>query len=160
MKKELEKYYKDNYSELCKRAHFRCRDKVDPEDIVQEAFTRALEFLDSYNPNLKPFGAWFNTILNNSIRDHLRHEHIYGFSVEYDEFLDEPYTPKEEERQMFNLIKQRIAEKGDVYSDILYLYFLCEYRPREIAKIVDATGANIRKIVERFKKDIQEEFAL
>lgn len=156
MTKEVEAFYRENYDELCKRVYHRSGGIHNSEDVVQEAFARALQYWDSFNPHLKELGAWFNTILNNSLRDHMKAERMMGCSVEYDEFLDEPYNPTEEEQELYKVVVRKLEEKEQPYRDVLYLYFIRDYKPKEIARVVELTNANIRKIVERFKVECRD----
>lgn len=152
----ISKFYEEMYTEMCKRVYHRSGGLHNSEDIVQEAFTRAIQYKDSFDPTRKEFGAWFNTILNNSLRDHMKSERISGCSIEYDEFMDEPYVPTEEEEQLYKIISAIIEEKPQPYRDVLYLYFIRDYKPKEIARVVELTNTNIRKIVERFKRETRE----
>lgn len=152
----LDKFFRENYVELCKRVYHRSGGIHNSEDVVQEAFARSLHYQDSFNPEIKELGAWFNTILNNALRDHMKAERMSGCSVEYDEFLDEPYQPTEEEQQLYKLINKVIESKPQPYRDVLFLYFNRDYKPKEIARVVEFTNANVRKIVERFKVEMRD----
>ena len=54
----------------------------DAQDIVQEAFTRAFEHKNSYDPK-RPFEAWLNRILHNIFLDGVRrYEHKHKVSLD------------------------------------------------------------------------------
>ena len=73
----IEQFYKENYNILVKRIQARRMQECDAEDVVQEAFVRALKYADSFNPDFHEIGAWFNTILNNSFKEY-RHDNYTG----------------------------------------------------------------------------------
>ncbi len=54
----------------------------DAQDLVQEAFRRAFEHRDRYDPN-RPFEAWLNRILHNVFLDSVRrYEHKHKLSLD------------------------------------------------------------------------------
>lgn len=54
----------------------------DAQDLVQEAFARAFEHKDRYDPN-RPFGAWVNRILYNVFLDGVRrYERKHSVSID------------------------------------------------------------------------------
>jgi RNA polymerase sigma-70 factor (ECF subfamily) len=54
----------------------------DAKDLVQEAFARAFEHRDRYDPN-RPFEAWLNRILHNVFLDAVRrYEHRHKVSLD------------------------------------------------------------------------------
>ena len=55
---------------------------ADARDLVQEAFTRAFEHQDRYDP-ARPFSSWLFRILHNIYLDGVRrHEHKHSFSLD------------------------------------------------------------------------------
>src|ERR1700704_1599071 len=89
-KAAVEKDEEVDYEALLKR----CADKAynfafrlagndqDAQDLVQEAFARAFEHRDRYDPT-RPFGAWVNRILHNVFLDAVRrYEHKHKVSLD------------------------------------------------------------------------------
>lgn len=72
----------------------------DAQDLVQEAFKRAFEHRDRYDPK-RPFGAWLNRILHNIFLDSVRryeHKHVVS--------MDAP-TPTDDESSWTNILMGR-----------------------------------------------------
>ena len=59
----IEEFYKENFDKLVVQLSRRAGSLENAEDIVQEAFLRALTYKDAYNPKLNQFSTWFNGIL-------------------------------------------------------------------------------------------------
>jgi len=66
--KVIEDYYRKNFKRLVNISRGRAGSYHNAEDVVQEAFTRALKYHKSYNPAMTAFDAWFSRILDNSLR--------------------------------------------------------------------------------------------
>ncbi|MDB4302043.1 sigma-70 family RNA polymerase sigma factor [bacterium] len=148
-KKILEAYYKDNFSTLVIKQSRRAGSPENAEDVVQEAFAKALKHIDKYDPN-KPFEGWFVTILNNSLRDFKRDERNYGMGLEFDEDLHE-LEPCYEGNELSNIVAHEIKQKQRPTRDILHLYFVREYKPSEICDVLSIPNKTIRMAVLRFK---------
>lgn len=87
----ITQHYKDNYRRLIKRMTFRAGTEWDAEDVVQEAYARALRYQDSFDGT--NFDRWFNTILNNALREHKNNESgITHQSFEEEEVEGTPCT--------------------------------------------------------------------
>ncbi len=70
---QLEKLYRDNRKRYVNMMSRILRhDRAGGEDVVQEAFCRALKFYGSYDERRGKLETWFNTILFNSLRDNQR----------------------------------------------------------------------------------------
>ena len=97
--KLIEDYYRENFDSLVIRTINKAGGKANAEDIVQEAFTRALTYYTSYVPDIYEFGAWFSRILDNTSKDFHRVEKNKGMVIDVDEDLLEglntdPYLRK------------------------------------------------------------------
>src|SRR3546814_3055187 len=92
--KIIEYHYRNNFKNLISRYSRQFQSHSRAEDIVQEAYTRALQYWNRYSPE-QPFGAWFNGILLNCVKDNIREEAHQG-AVEY--------PPEEEQTYRANAI--------------------------------------------------------
>lgn len=151
----LERHYVDNYSKLVKRVYSRTKDVSESEDVVQETFARALKYWS--NPD--NIEAWINIILNNALRDHQRMMRLQGatFAPEEDGEQEVVYSSDWAE-DMMEKLSEEIAKKPTPQRDILFLFFERDFKPREIAQVVDATNGNIRVIVSRFREEMAEKY--
>ncbi len=152
----IEKFYVENYKKLVKRVYGRTRDVNLAEDIVQEAFARALKYYD------KPdnFEFWFNTILENARKAYMNAERRSGCvdSVE----LEEEHLVIDESEWADDMMKRLEAEIAAVpdesYRNLLYLVFVRGFKPREALEVVDVNTVNVRMVIKRFKDDFTRKY--
>ena len=136
-------------------------DRFGAEDIVQEAFTRALKFEKSYDPNAGDIKAWFNSILFNALRDYKRTER--GYSVEttkdisVDDVMPEEYVSKISDGHLKKMVEDTILNlPNDRHKKVLYLFFILGYTSSEIAQIeAGVSQTNVTTIVNRFKESLK-----
>lgn len=148
----LEEYYSLNFDNLCKQLGRLFPNFQDSEDCVQEAFSRALKYLDSYNPERAGFDKWFTSILNNSIRDKRKEIRMKGMTqevVEEDSYVDDGTMS---EMDLHRYLK---GYKGKT-REVLKLYFISGYKPKDICAVLDMSREAVKQTLFRFKKKIKE----
>jgi RNA polymerase sigma factor (sigma-70 family) len=155
MYSRIEKFYKKNYRQLVNRISGRVGGRINGEDVVQEAFTNALQYKDSYQEG-RSIEKWFNTILYNAAHDFQARERGHYHSELHEDQIacdDNPYFKK-----MLNEIEELIDEqKGKPDKrEVLRLYYLKQYAPADINKVVSFTPSNIRVTIHRFKQKLEE----
>src|SRR3546814_10618554 len=75
---QLEAFYRANFDTLVRRMQNQYVSKHDAEDIVQETFTRMLQYEATFDGS--DFEAWFYTILRNVVRDAHKDRIMRGMS--------------------------------------------------------------------------------
>lgn len=152
----VEKHYKENYSRYVKQLVNRVVNKCPAfaEEVVQEAYTRAIQYYPSFDDKIKPFDKWFRTILNNALRDHKKEEKNYTLVDELEDTAE--YSPILMNKEFINRIEMEIERYGDQKKEVLTLWFKYQYKPRDIGKIVNMSPTNIRKTISNFRKDIYD----
>lgn len=151
----LEKFYKDNYNKLCKAVARRAGGDYNAEDVVQEAFCRALKYWPTFNPERRPLEGWFVSILNNSLRDFKREEMSAGTHVEFDEEEHDGLEMSQTDAKMVEKVQDLINQKGDGQRDVLELHFMFGYKPAEIVEILDVNNSTVRQTIWRFKEEVR-----
>ena len=148
--KIIQEHYEKNYGKLIKRMTFRAGTEWDAEDVVQEAYCRALKYFKSYDG--EHLDQWFSTILNNTLRDYKKSEKgLVTVSFEEEE-LDGVACSSIPDRVMFE-IEQRISRRPQEQQTVLYRYFVEGYTVREIYEITDYPLEAAFKLVKRFKRN-------
>jgi RNA polymerase sigma factor (sigma-70 family) len=142
-------YYIDNRNKLVNRVKYRVGGIENAEDVVQEAFARALQYISTYDHD-KPFGAWFNTILNNATRDFKREYRDQGRTREVQEGDFEPVELPE----WVDLDKMLVG-RNEVHKDILTLHFKEGFTPADIVKITEYQKGQVHMCIRRFVNQIQ-----
>jgi len=156
----IEEFYTENFDRLVIQLSRRAGSIQNAEDIVQEAFTRALTYKDAYNPNLNQFSTWFNGILRRCLYDFKRVELKQGMAILEEEPLVEETVDLDGYEQKFAAeIEKHIEQKANVaHKNVLYLYFIRGYPRRDIVKITDESIKNIEIITYRFKQEMRERY--
>lgn len=149
----IEKHYVDNRQRLMKKMTFRAGTHEAAEDVLQEAYYRALRYQNSFDGS--NFGKWFSTILNNSLREYKNVEK--GYSLE--EFVEEDaegfscrHYPDQVMREVFDLIET----KSEVQKEVLGLFFRQEYSAMDISRITDYSYAQCHQIIQRFRNELKD----
>jgi RNA polymerase sigma factor (sigma-70 family) len=128
------------------------------EDVVQEAYTKALTYIDKYNSERGEFDQWFSTILNNVLKDFKKIEHargvVYLDAEEFNLPSELVTSPKLEGERFRNGLKELIAKQPVRRQTILTLYYIDGWEPHEIASLLGVPFGNIRLIIHYFKSTV------
>ena len=152
---QLETYFKENYDALVKKIVRRAGSPENAEDVVQEAFFRAMKYWDSYSPEQK-LGAWLNTIMVNACRDHLKNDRMLGMTVEISDDQFDPVELPLTDHDTLRQVQKLMRKKSYPQSEIIRLYYFKGYKPIEIKEILDVKHGTVRQTVLRFKEEVQE----
>lgn len=153
----IEKFYKANHSKLVKRMSYRAGSIQDAEDIVQEAFYRAIKYKETFMMGL-PFNHWFQRILSNSLRDYKNMQKGLSNSVEYGEEHSEPVECPSYNQQLKRQIEDEMMLLDDEAAEVVSLYFTYNYMPRDITRITNVKYKTVDNIIQRFKHKIREKY--
>lgn len=148
----LEQYYTEHFDALAKGAARPFDTPQDGEDVVQEAFTRALHYLPQFNPDKGNFEQWIRRILQNTIRDFLKEKRLKGLSNSEPDEMGEFISL--DDKLLCNELGHKIAKRKQPARDILKLYYFLGYQPAEIAKALGITVFAVNVAVARFKRSL------
>lgn len=155
--KELEVFFAKEYGSLVKKANFRVRNFDDAEDIVMDAFRRAVEYWKSFDPTKRELGAWFSTILNNSVRTFQREKFMKHIEAHPDSEI--PIEETHEEEDMYaNIQEDIVAIDNPERRNVVHLFFNMGYSYQDIELISDVSVRNARYFVEEFKREMKEKY--
>lgn len=130
------------------------------EDVLHDAVVNCLRYDRGFVDGL-PFDNWFQTILTNCVKRHLRIERRQGMSEEFQEevhFIDETCNGNERGERLLELIIEEINLEKNENQEILDLYFARGYKLREIDDIVEPSYDSIRGVVKRFTAKMREKY--
>jgi len=145
---QLTEHYNKNFKKLVKKMSFRAGTQWAAEDIVQEAYARALKYIGSFQDG-KDFNNWFTTILNNSLYEHQNVERGMVVPEEVEEPLVE--LPSGLVEDVRRLMKRESKE----HQEILHLHFILEYSATDISKVTNNTYSNSFKVIQRFRNEVR-----
>jgi len=146
-------HYEQNFDHLCKQYSFRSGGPHDAEDVVQDAYKWALHY---WHDDIKDFNKWFSVILNNSWKDYRAAERAKGMCIVNDEQLMEVAVDGERlnNKLLCREVVGMIGAEPPAIKEVLQLYFISGYTPRDISKVVDQNSSEIRKAVFNFKQKV------
>lgn len=149
----IEQHYINNQRKLLKRMSFRAGTEWDAQDVVQEAYARAIKYFKSFDGS--NFDRWFNTILNNTLREYKNTEK--GFSsttFEEEEMGGTPCTHFPD--RIVAEINDLIATKSKTQIEVLTMWFNHEYSAVDISRITDLSYSASHQIIQRFRNELKE----
>jgi RNA polymerase sigma factor (sigma-70 family) len=147
----IEKYYREN-----RKRHVYAINKVvknysTAEDIVQDAFLKAVMYFASYDANRSKIGNWFSRILYNTLSDHLRKKSIlYSEDCFNDDIIDYEFII--ENYSTFSALLDNEENK-----DIIILFFIKGYKHSEISDITGKSLKQIEYICQKFRKTLRSD---
>lgn len=145
--------YEKNFRKYISRVSPRVGGRGNAEDVVQEAFCRALNYCDTLTEG-EPIEPWFNTILNNSTRDFKKQEVFEGMATE-DEEESTTLEDLELREDVVTMVLQEISDTREPKRTVFTGYFILGRTPGEIAKYSPMSKQEISSACLRFKKKLQ-----
>lgn len=149
----IEVHYKTNFNRLVKRMTFRVGEEWGGQDVVQEAYTRALKYIDGFDGT--NFERWFTTILNNALREHKNNETGLVYQTFDEDDVDgHPCThyPDRITQEIYDLINT----KSVIQIEVLSLHFKQGYTARDITRITDYSYSAVHQVIQRFRNELRE----
>jgi RNA polymerase sigma-70 factor (ECF subfamily) len=139
------------------------RDESIADDLVQDAFIRIQENLDSVKDPSK-ISSWIFRIAHNLCRDHFRsrkksssHEEIHDGLVN---LLETPLQMKMEQGEMSQCVQDKLNLLPESLRSVLVFADVMEFSHQEIANILGLSVENVKVRVHRarkkFKKILEE----
>lgn len=122
------------------------------EEAVQEAYTRAWQYRDKFNPRIKKFDAWFRTIFNNVVRDVAKVERSYG-AIEGDVSIDDTSIESGHKMLAITILSYRCSKRD---KEVIRLRYIDGMSIKDIPNFVDVSYDNARKICNLFKKSLED----
>lgn len=156
--KELEEFYRTHRTRLVVSICRKVGGNYDvAEDVVQEAFMRAISFYPSFDPERGKLSSWFNKIMYNAMRD------VQNRGVEDLSTMSEDCSADDVmggETRLDSRARTILAEdirkvKNKLHRRVLYLFYVLGYSSKEISMIeVGVSQSNVTTIAMRFKKQV------
>ena len=160
MRDRLEQFYIDNYDLYVKRNSRRAGGVENAEDVVQEAFCRALKYANTFEEdNGRDIETWFNTIVRRALYDFKRIELKQGMTASIDSGETEAVEISGVDQVMSDELMEAIESKKEPsHRNVLYLALVKQYPPRDIVEVLDLGIHNVNTIIARFKKEMGDKY--
>ena len=158
--KLVEKYQKPVYS-ICYRM---LGTPTAAEDAAQEAFIRAYQALDRYDPT-RSFATWILSIASNYSIDQLRKKKVTILSMDNEKHAwlappDPGPSPEkaalEKEKQL--LVQAMLTDLSEVDRAAVVLQFWHDYSYEEIAETLDLSSSAVKSRLFRARKLMAEKW--
>ncbi len=143
-------YYKPMYSVSLRIVN----NEADAEDIMQEAFLKAFQKINSYRGEVS-FGAWLKKIVINRSLDYLKKRKLH-FNELTQQIPDISETDNSYQDINLLAINNAIRKLPDGYRVVLSLFLLEGYSHKEISKILGISNSNSRTQYLRAKNKLRE----
>lgn len=158
MRQAIAQLYEDKRDFYLNMVARRAGGEYNAEDVVQEAFKRALLYEEVYDPTKSELGTWFEHILWKALYDFQRDELLQGMAKD-DLSRETPETPflgvTEAAKSQ---IRKEIDKKEGISREVLWLTFVKGFNPRDIVSVLDVTIHNTNKIIQRFRKEMVDKY--
>lgn len=158
-KKLVDKYERALFFHILKMV----KDREQVHDLVQEAFVKAFDNLDTYNTNYA-FSTWLYRIAKNNTIDYLRKKKLNTLSI------DSPVKTKDGEMQMQlpdesastdrqiiqkerqKIVQQAIQDLPEKYRKVIELRHMEEKSYQEIADLLDSPLGTVKAHIFRARE--------
>jgi RNA polymerase sigma factor (sigma-70 family) len=152
----IEKHYRENFNTLVKRMTWRCGGSVqDAEDIIQEAYLRAIKYRDAFIEG-NVFTYWFARIIDNVFKDFKRAEREMGGIEDEEEEIIEDYHLSEGVRRE---LRKEMEKLPFDLKEIITLHMVYSYTIGQIVQITNTPYREVDNQIEKFKKNILGKYA-
>lgn len=157
MRHQIADVYAQNYGTFLRTAYNVVKDHHGAEDVVQEAFCRALKYYPiQFDVSLD---KWINTIVYRAALDYKHKERLCGMSEENEEEATEELEADAFVKEMYAIVLREIeAVRDETERTALRAYFIHEWTPAEIAEFVDMSPNKVSKTVTYFKAAMKEKY--
>lgn len=130
-------------------------DEAEAEDVLQEAFVSAFQYLKTYNKSVS-FGAWLKRIVVNKALNHIKRRRLDTIPMENGlNVIEEEYEIVDFDYDVAQ-VKHAMEQLPDGYRAVFSLYLLEGYDHGEIAKIMGITESTSKSQYNRSKKKLLE----
>lgn len=129
-------------------------DETEAEDVMQEAFLKALQKINTYRGEVS-FGAWLKKIVVNRSLDVLKKRKVIFEEINERKHDSEDYKMDVKEVNP-EIIKKAINELPDGYRVVLSLYLIEGYDHEEISGILGISNSASRTQYMRAKNKLRD----
>ncbi len=156
----IEEHYRLNYNRLVKIVSRRVPNKslALAEEVVQEAYARALKYYSTFEPKINTFDKWFGGILRNATNDCRTTEGSGGTMKEYDENTEDVRVSKDDYKHLHHILLEihAIQKYSNRDYNILTMFYVHGFTSKDISVYQNMSHNNVRQIIYKFKNKINE----
>ena len=155
----ITEHYSANRKKLVNSLKKFAKSVQNAEDIVQDAYERALKYGPTSQVPPDGFEGWFRIIIRNCSRDFLRKER--GDSdVQFNEFDYEAEPFRTDLLRLRRDIEILLEKKNKANKEILSMFILQDKSAKEIYMLTEYSVSQIKQAIYRFRKEMKELFEI
>lgn len=152
---DFKKIYSEYYDAVFKYVLSLCRDECWAEEIVQDAFFKALKRIDGFRGECK-LSVWLCQIAKNTfLTQAKRRKRVVDIPLETIP-ADEPFEQRLADKDAAMRIHKRLHELEEPYKEVFWMRTFGEMAFRDIADIFGKTESWARVTYHRAKAKIRE----
>jgi RNA polymerase sigma factor (sigma-70 family) len=153
-------HYDLHFNMWVKRLSRRVPGIMDAEDVIQEAYTRALTYAHTFDSRVSSFNTWFTNIVNNVHRD-MKRKDFLSCEIREDDWYTKEADDYEDDEFVCAQIQEEIKKiKLAHHRNILFSHFIAGNKVGQTAKQLDIPLEGVKTVVRRFKKNIGEQYGV
>lgn len=150
----IEAHYAKNFNKYVLQMSFRAGSVQDAEDIVQDAYERAIRYSNSFSED-KDFDTWFGRIRYNCLKDNRKKERGFAM-VEYDELDFEGSDCTQYTDEQMKQVGRFLKSKSPEHQEILHLHFNLNYQVSDICAVLGTPYPATHQTIRRFREELKE----
>ena len=147
----LEDLYRDNYKRVYNYVFYKTLSRDLTEDIVSEAFLKAVRAFDSFDASKASFSTWVCTIARNCMLDYYRRTRPVEDIEEIPEGVFATEDSYDETDETAQLVRKLLAVVDEDDRELINLKYYQGLRNKEIAEVL---GINASTIATRLSRAI------
>ena len=149
----INSHFRSNYTKLVKRMRNRVPDNSTAlaEEVVQEAYARAMKYYRTYDASLGEFDTWFNRILNNTLNVCKNEEGDRGVTHFLEENTEDIRVSRRD-RDLHNYVLKEMDVCKARERDILKLFFIHGFKSKDVAEFTNKSHTAVRQTIFRFRE--------
>lgn len=153
----LEAHFKEHKDSLVKRAKYKLGEYW-AEDAVQDTYERCLRYLDNLPEDAGLIAAYVNTALRSAIKEY-RRDNVGYVEVEEDMLESGELVDGWGAKGVLRLVKRDISKLPSPNKEVVYCALIHGESYDIISKTTGVTVPNVKTIVRRFRKELEERYA-
>jgi RNA polymerase sigma-70 factor (ECF subfamily) len=153
---ELYEYY---ITPIFRFVFFRVRNRLDAEDLTQNIFLKAWNYLPNYKQKKDPFSSWLYAIARNTIIDFWRKKKDWSISELGENTIKEEKKSIDDlidEERDLGIIKKLMELLSEDQQEVIVLKFIDGLSGKEISKIINKKEDAVRQLQSRALKTLKE----
>lgn len=156
----LTEHFKNNFESEAKRVSRYVPNYADAEDIVQEAYTRAIQYWYTYDPE-RPLEQWFRTMVRNASIDWKKQDRMSGMTVKVDESNGGILEEEGPNRELSRVVYAEISSIKQVKTkSVIYRRFAMGLPYKTIAEVMDMSEEAVKKSIQRWRAYMKDKYAI